>query len=52
MIIDAHSHIEPLEEFSKQPAISYGMPVATLETFLADYEANGIDACFGTQFIV
>ena len=46
MIIDAHSHLEPLEEFSRQPAINYGMPVATFETYLADYQACGIDACF------
>jgi len=46
MIIDAHSHIEPLEEFRNQPGSSYGMPVANLKTYLADYDANGVDACF------
>ena len=46
MIIDAHSHIEPLEEFRTQEDSSYGMPVADLRTYLADYDANGVDACF------
>jgi len=46
MIIDAHSHIEPLTRFQNQPHSSYGMPIADLETYLAQYEANGVDACF------
>ncbi len=46
MIIDAHSHIETSAAFQNQPHDSYGMPIADLETYLAQYEANGVDACF------
>ncbi len=46
MIIDAHSHIEPMEEFVGKQHPSYGMVTADLDTFLEQYETNGIDACF------
>ena len=46
MIIDAHSHIEPIESTQKEPHSSYGMPIADLETYLSQYEQNGVDACY------
>ena len=46
MIIDAHSHIEPLDDVRDQPHSSYGMPIAGLSQYLADYDANGVDACY------
>ena len=46
MIIDAHSHIESLDEYQNVPHSSYGMPIADLDTYLSGYAENGVDACF------
>lgn len=44
MIIDAHSHIEPLDAF-KNDATPYGEK-SSLAAYLEQYRSNGVDACF------
>jgi len=46
MIIDAHTHLEPLAEYQGKAHASYGMATANLQTYLRQYDQNGVDACF------
>ena len=45
MIIDAHSHVEAIVEEGAEHS-SYGMTIADLQTYLAEYDHNHVDACY------
>lgn len=46
MIVDAHTHVGvAIEGFAEEPNI-YGVRTASVETYLAGYAENGVDACF------
>jgi len=46
MIIDAHTHLEPLADYQGETHAAYGIATAGLETYLRQFEENGVDACF------
>ena len=46
MIIDAHTHLEPLADHQGKAHAAYGMTTANLQTYLRQFEENGVDACF------
>ena len=46
MIIDAHTHLEPLADYQGKAHAGYGIPTAGLKTYLKRFEENGVDACF------
>ena len=46
MIIDAHTHLEPLEDYEGKTHSAYGIAPASLETYLRQLDENGVDACF------
>ena len=46
MIIDAHTHLEPLADYSGRERPGYGTSFVDLDTYLEDFKADGVDACF------
>lgn len=46
MIIDAHTHLEPLVDYAGRERPGYGTSFIDIATYLADFKANGVDACF------
>jgi hypothetical protein len=45
MIIDAHTHLEPLADYEGQTH-AYGIAPVGLQTLLRQLDENGVDACF------
>jgi hypothetical protein len=46
MIIDAHTHLEPLTDYAGRERPGYGTSFIGIDTYLEDFKANGVDACF------
>ena len=46
MIIDAHTHLEPLGDYEGKTHSAYGIAPVSLPTYLHQLDENGVDACF------
>ena len=46
MIIDAHTHLEPLADYQGKVHSAYGVATANLQTYLRQCDENGVEKCF------